>query len=203
MACTTEQIDILKEMINLGVGRGADVLNTMLHSHVRLQVPSLKVLSPDEFEAELRKYNHECFSCINLPFKGDISGVAELVFPLEDAPKLVVALTSEETDAIDMDSIRTGTLSEIGNIVLNAVMGTISNLLCFKLRYSVPSYTEGDFNSLLPIHPTMPDTTVVVIQTRFMVEKLEVEGSIILFFEVGSFDKLLGELKTSAEDKKR
>ena len=58
-------------------------------------------------------------------------------------------------------------------------------------------------NSLLPIHPTMPDTTVVVIQTRFMVEKLEVEGSIILFFEVGSFDKLLGELKTSAEDKKR
>lgn len=203
MTCTTEQIDILKEMINLGVGRGADVLNTMLHSHVRLQVPSLKVLSPDEFEEELRKYNHERFSCINLPFKGNISGVAELVFPLEDAPKLVVALTSEEADAIDMDSIRAGTLSEIGNIVLNAVMGTISNLLCFKLRYSVPSYTEGDFNSLLPIHPTMPDTTVVVIQTRFTVEKLEVEGSIILFFEVGSFDKLLGELKTSAEDKKR
>ncbi len=203
MTCTTEQIDILKEMINLGVGKGANVLNTMLHSHVQLQVPSLKILSPDEFEAELRKHNHECFSCINLPFKGNVSGVAELVFPLEDAPKLVVALTSEEADAIDMDSIRAGTLSEIGNIVLNAVMGTISNLLCFKLRYSVPSYTEGDFNSLLPIHPTVPDTTVVVVQTHFTVEKLEVEGSIIMFFEVGSFDKLLGELKTCAEDKKR
>ncbi len=52
MTCTAEQIDILKEMINLGVGKGADVLNTILHSHVRLQIPSLKVLSPDEFEAE-------------------------------------------------------------------------------------------------------------------------------------------------------
>lgn len=203
MKCTADQIDILKEMINVGVGKGADVLNTMLCSHVRLQVPSLKILSPEELEAELSESGNECLSCINLPFKGNISGVAELVFPVESASKFVIALTGEEADTTDMDSIRAGALSEIGNIVLNAVMGTISNLLGFKLRYSVPSYTEGDYNSLLPVHPSVPDTTVVVVHTHFVVEKLEVKGSIIMFFEVGSFDKLLVELETAAEGKKR
>jgi len=203
MKCVADRIDILKEMINVGVGRSADVLNTMLGSHVRLRVPCLKVLSPEELEAELRKSGNERLSCVNLPFKGNISGVAELVFPAESASKFIIALTSKETDIIDMDSISAGTLSEVGNIVLNAVMGTISNLLGFKLRYSVPSYTEGDYNSLLPVHPSIPDTTVVVVQTRFAVEKLEVEGSIVVFFEVGSFDKLFEALETTTEDKKR
>ena len=203
MKCVADRIDILKEMINVGVGGGAGVLNTMLGSHVRLRVPCLKVLSPEELEAELSKSGEERLSCVNLPFKGNVSGVAELVFPAESASKFVTALTSKETDIIDMDSISAGTLAEVGNIVLNAVMGTISNLLGFKLRYSVPSYTEGDYNSLLPVHPSMPDTTVVVVQTRFAVEKFEVEGSIIVFFEVGSFDKLFEALETTTEDKKR
>ena len=203
MKCVADRIDILKEMINVGVGRGADVLNTMLGSHVRLRVPCLKILSPEELEAELRKSGNERLSCVNLPFKGNVSGVIELVFPAESASKFVIALTSEETDIIDMDSISAGTLAEVGNIVLNAVMGTISNLLGFKLRYSVPSYTEGDYNSLLPVHPSIPGTMVVLVQTRFAVEKFEVEGSIVVFFEVGSFDKLFVALETTTEDKKR
>ena len=152
MKCAADKIEVLKEMINIGVGRVADLLNTMLCSHIRLEVPSLKILSSDELETELCKCGNERLSCINLPFKGDVIGVAELVFPAESASKFVIALTGEEADNIDMDSIRAGTLSEVGNIVLNAVMGTISNLLGFKLRYSVPSYTEGNFNSLLPLH---------------------------------------------------
>ena len=203
MNYTSEQIDALREVINIGIGKGADVLNTILRSHVHLQVPSLKILSSEELEAEVSKSGSECLSCINLPFKGNISGVMELVFPAESASKFVIAITGEEADTTDMNSTRAGALSEVGNIVLNAVMGTISNILGFKLRYSVPGYTEGNYNSLLPVHPSVPDTTVVVVHTRFVVEKLEVEGSIIMFFEVGSFDKLLGELETAAEGKKR
>ncbi len=200
---TDSQIDVLKEVINVGVGKVAELLNAMLSSHIHLQVPALKVLLPDELAMELSKDTNEQLSCVNLPFNGTISGVAELVFSAENASKFVTTLTNEQVDMVDMDSIRAGTLTEIGNIVLNAVMGNISNFLGLKLRYSIPTYTEGDFSSLIPVHPITPDVNVVVIHAHFVVEKLEVEGNIILFFKMGSFDKLLVELEASSEGAKR
>ena len=191
MKRTIDRIDVLKEMVNVGVGRGADVLNTMVGSHVRLMVPSLRILSTSEFEQEIRKSNEGQLSCVQLPFKSNFSGVAELVFPSDGALKFIAALTQDRSENTDMDSIRAGTLCEVGNIVLNAVMGSISNIFGLKFVYSIPCYTEGDFDSLLPLHSTMPDETVLLARTHFNIENLEVDGNIILFFEIGSFDKLL------------
>ena len=191
MKCTDSQLDILKEMIGIGIGNGASVLNTMLDSHVHLEVPSLKILSPKEFRVEMEKCGTERLSSVNLPFKGIFSGVSELVFPYESASRFIAAFTHEETDDTDINSIRAGTLSEIGNIVLNAVTGSVSNILGLKLTYSIPNYAEGDFNTLLPFHTTMPDTNVLLAHTHFEIGDLAIKGNIILFFEVGSFDKLL------------
>jgi len=203
MKCTDSQIEVLKEMINVGIGKVAELLNNMLSSHVRLQVPALKILLPDELEVELSKYGGKHLSCVNLPFNGTISGVTELVFSAENASKLVAALADEQVDTVEMDSIRAGTLTEIGNIVLNTVMGNISNFLGLKLRYSIPTYTEGDFSSLIPLFPITADLTILVVHARFVVEKLEVEGNIILFLEVGSFDRLLVELDMCSGGYKR
>ena len=186
------QIDVLKEIVSVGIGNGANALNMLLGSHVHLEVPSVKVLPPKEFEKEVQKHRAGCLSAVNLPFRGDFSGIAELVFPSESASRFIAVLTDEETGDLDINSIRAGTLSEVGNIVLNAVMGSISNLLSLKFSYSIPNYTEGDFDNLLPLHHmTMPDTTVLLVRTHFKVGTLEIEGDIILFFEVGSFDKLM------------
>ena len=200
MRCTSEQIDALKEMISIGVGKGANVLGTMLDSHIRLGVPSLKLLSPDEFGEEIKEYGDESLSSVNLPFRGNFSGIAELIFPSESASRFIAVFTREEGEDTDIDSIRAGTLSEVGNIVLNAVMGTISNLLGSKLTYSIPSYSEGSFDTLLPLHTMMPDATVLLARTHFDVGNLEIEGNIILFFEVGSFDKLLSAIDTKTEE---
>lgn len=191
MNCRDGQIDVLKEIVSVGIGNGANALNMLLGSHVHLEVPSVKVLSPKKFEKEMQRHEAGCLSAVNLPFRGDFSGIAELVFPSESASRFIAILTDEETGDLDINSIRAGTLSEVGNIVLNAVMGSISNLLRLKLSYSIPNYTEGDFDNLLPFHMTMPDTTVLLVRTHFKMGTLEIEGDIILFFEVGSFDKLM------------
>lgn len=196
MKYTVDKIDALKEIIGIGIGSGANALNTMLDSHVHLEVPFLKILSPKEFEVEMEKCGTEHLSSIQLPFKGNFSGVSELVFPYESASGFIAALTHEETDYTDINSIRASTLSEIGNIVLNAVMGSISNLLGLKLTYSIPNYAEGDFNTLLPFHTTIPDTDVLLAHTHFKVGGFEIEGDIILFFEIGSFNKLLEAIDT-------
>ncbi len=194
MNITNEQIDALKEMINIGVGSGADVMNTMLNSHIQLQVPYLKVVLPEELEKEIKAHNSGRFSAVNLPFKGSFLGTAELVFPAESATKLVKTLTNQHSEMPNVDSIRAGTLTEIGNVVLNAVMGTISNILDLSLNYSVPNYMEGDVKKLMVANKINFDTVIMLARTRFLIEELEIEGDILLFLEVESFGKLLKKI---------
>ena len=52
MNVTDYQLDALKELINIGVGRAAGMLNQILDNHVYLQVPDAKLLSPVEIQEE-------------------------------------------------------------------------------------------------------------------------------------------------------
>ena len=198
MSYTVDQIDAIKEIINIGVGRGAKVLNSMLGAHVQLQVPTLKILSSDEFAEEMQAFSEEPLSCVCLPFQGSTKGVAELVFPRTTASRLVDALVQEESDYADMDSIRAATLTEVGNIVLNAVMGTVSNILKFRLQYSIPQYANTEASVILPLGGKLRDMTILLAQTHFLAQELEVEGNIMLFLEVASFDELLAVIDQPA-----
>jgi chemotaxis protein CheC len=200
MSFTRDHIDALAELINIGIGRGASVLNTMLRSHIRLQVPFVKVLSRAGFKDEMQSLGKSRLASVVLPFRGDFSGTAELVFPAESASKLVTAVSGENREDLDLDSLRAGTLCEVGNIVLNGVMGSISNLLQTPFSYVVPSYTETDIDGLMATRSSNPDSTVLLARTRFNIEELEVEGDIVLFLGVGSLDRLLAAIDTFSAD---
>ena len=116
-----KQNDALKEMINIGVGKGAAMLNAILDTHINLEVPFVSVLTQSEFFDDLSRNQFESIAAVNLAFKGDLSGNVELIFPRESAVNLVAALTDSDPKNVVMDTIRSGTLSEIGNIVINAI----------------------------------------------------------------------------------
>ncbi|MFC1975106.1 chemotaxis protein CheC [Chloroflexota bacterium] len=191
---TPDQIDVLKELINIGVGRAAGMLNDMLQSRVQLQVPYVKIFSPLTLQEEMGELGSEKLSTVRLSFKGPFSGIASLVFPPDSAGKLVDILTGEEPVTPDLDSIRIGTLTEVGNIILNGVMGSIGNVLEKHINYSVPTYMENNIESLLLTDGLDANTTILLAHTRFTIEQLQIEGDIILLFEVGSFDALLAAI---------
>lgn len=200
MSFACEHIDALAEMINIGIGRGASVLNTMLRSHIRLQVPYVRVVSHTGLRDEIRALGRSKLATVVLPFRGDFSGTAELVFPAESASKLVTAVTGDIQEDLDFDSVQAGTLCEVGNIVLNGVMGSISNLLQTPFSYVVPSYTEAHIDSLMAARNSEPGSAVLLARTRFTIEELEVEGDIVLFLGVGSLDRLLAAIDAFSAD---
>ena len=149
-------------------------------------------MPPASIQQELTKLNPESdlISSVQLRFDGSFTGTASLVFPPDSAGKLVDILTGEAFGADDLDEIRVGTLTEVGNIVINGVMGSIANILQERINYSVPTYLEGNVDGLLP-QAQSEDATILIAHTRFKVQEHHIEGNIILFFEVGSFDALL------------
>ena len=194
---TALQLDALSEIINIGVGRSADVLNTMLNSHIDLQVPFVKILLSDDFRKEIEAIGSDSLSAVHLAFKGTFSGTAQLIFPAATASKLVMTVTGEEVRSESLDEIRSGTLCEIGNIVLNGLMGSISNVLKMQLKYSVPTYLEGKIGNLTSARGNMSsDTKILLARTHFTIKELKIEGDIIVFFETGALDALLIEIGT-------
>ncbi|MEG3991023.1 chemotaxis protein CheC [Microcoleus sp. S28C3] len=192
MKLSARQLDALQELVNIGIGQAAGVLNDMIDSPIRLQIPHLQILTPTDVQQELEQHlNGEQIAAVQLKFTGSFGGIAQLVFPTNSAAMLVTMLTGEEVGTHDLDSVKIGTLSEVGNIVINGVMGAISNVLQQRLNYSIPTYSEGTIASLLRSGGLATDTVVLLAQTSFMIERLQIEGDIILIFNVNSFDTLL------------
>jgi chemotaxis protein CheC len=90
--------------------------------------------------------------------------------------------------------MHTGTLTEIGNILINAVVGAIANLLDLRLRYSLPVYGEGRVMDLLATRHTGSVPVVLVARARFEIRESQVDGSLLLLFEMTSFEGLLRAL---------
>ena len=143
MQLTNDQVDALKELVNIGVSRAARMLNEMVDSRIVLEIPYIKILSAADLQQELvQKFDHDCFAAVGQSFTGSFSGVIELVFPTQSASKLVSVITGENIGSPDLDAVKMGTLSEIGNIVINSVMVSISNVLKQHMNYALPIYLE-------------------------------------------------------------
>lgn len=199
MQLTADQIDALQELVNIGVGKAASVLNEMVEASITLQIPYIEVLSPENLKEQLEtRFNEDYFAAVQLGFTGAFCGTAGLVFPTESASQLVAILTGEEPGTPELDAVRIGTLSEIGNIVINGVMGSIGNVLRQHLDYAIPVYLEGAIENLLK-SGEKSKIAILLAQARFKIEQLHIVGDILLIFEVKSFDALLEAINQQME----
>ncbi|HTL90337.1 MAG TPA: chemotaxis protein CheX [Leptolyngbya sp.] len=190
---TEAQLDALQEFINIGVGRAAGMLNEMVDAPIQLSIPALKVFDSNSLKQELtQRFRERRFSAVRLGFSGSFTGSAELVFPTDSASALVSLLTGEDRDSPDLDAVKIGTLTEIGNIVINGVVGSLSNLLKQNMQYTLPTYLEDTLEYLLTVD-ALPDRESVFLlaQAKFEIQQLEIMGEIILIFEMSSFEALL------------
>lgn len=191
------QLDALTEILNIGVGKAAGMMNDMINSHVKLTIPSIRVLSSDELEKEIIGLIKDTLAVIRLDFKGNFSGTSALMFSTDNASKLVDVLTGDESMNADLDSIRIGTLTEIGNIMLNGVMGTIGNIMKQQINYSIPLYQEGTFaNFLDSIKKEIGSVEVgLMVNVYFIIEKFQISGEIMLVLKLGSITTLINSLE--------
>ncbi len=183
----------MAEIVNIGVGRAAGILNEMVDGSVDLKVPSIEVLLSRKALREGKLFGGQMLSCVKMPFNGSLTGCAYLIFRSDSALNLVAALTGERVDSPDLDSMKVETLNEVGNIIINAVMGSIGNILDKYIDYSVPAYEESTFSGILSSNVD-DDAWVVLAHTDFSIEKRKIKGNILLVFELASFDSVLSAI---------
>ncbi len=196
---TASQIDFLKELINIGVGKSSASLNTLIDKHIILQVPLVKIMTYPEMMEYLENYKDEKYASVTLPFRGDLVGNIKLLLSSSNAAKLADTFIGENLNDVDLDSIRSGVLNEIGNIVTNAVLGSMCNMLEVELDYIVPYFEEGNKTIIIPKQLDEKESVVLYAQTDFVIDELQVIGSFAIFFEMDAFKLLIEKINKYIE----
>ncbi len=198
MELSPVHLDVLTELINIGLGRAAGILNQMSKAHVQLQVPQVAVLSSEQLPGYFDSIGDKVVAAVRLPFQGRMEGQASLVFPPESAANLVSIIIGQANIPFDEDSLRIGTLEEVGNIVLNGVMGSISNVLKNGIEYYPPAYYEDTLGNLMRLESMLGSEedpkVLLVARTLFSVENLLIEGEVLIVFRLSSFSGVLAAI---------
>ena len=189
MILSPEQLDLFKELLNLGVGRSASLLNQLTNFHFKLKTLNIRMENIHSIKKDLISGQNDSLSSIELGFHGEFSGIAELVLPSESAVKLTSLLTEDVKEPSDYISLKEITLSEIGNILLNSLMGMISNVLNTHFNYEIPKYSEDNITTLANQAPTS-NMIVLFGEANFAIEDLQIEGYIFIVLKPSAFEEL-------------
>ena len=167
------QMDVLKEIGNIGAGNAATALAKLLKKKVNLDVPKVKVLMFQEVSEILGEAEIPVVGLL-LAVTGDIRGSIMFILKNEAARGWVNILMGkprcDEIECIEFDEIEISALKEIGNILAGSYLSALSSLTGLNILPSVPELAidmAGAIVSVPAIEFGKLADSVLYIETEF------------------------------------
>ena len=185
--------DTISELINIGVGRAASSLSEMVEQPVELTVPSISFVERFS-ESELANAPTEVVSAVSQRFQGPFTGEAMLVFPEVRSLELVRSLLKVDVPLDSLTDLEQEALMEVGNIILNACLGSISNVLGEPINCSMPTFRKRETRALLDDDLTQANAgthpVLMILHVQFMLRQNDIDGYVLFVMDLESIQML-------------
>ena len=184
------ELDALTELVNIGVSRAASSLGAMVGEQVLLSVPSVVIVSRSRAADLIGGTRQDQLVAVRQAFHGDVSGRALLIFPEKNSLELVRAVAGERLSLEDILDLEHEALAEIGNIILNACIATVANLLERSLTMSLPEIVRGDSDGLFDLGAAIADDVVLFVHINFSLKGHRIMGYVAMVMDFASLNSL-------------
>src|SRR5918993_1204156 len=193
MKLTALQEDALVELLNIGFGRAAASLSQLTGHRVLLEVPHVTIHPVDELSASLERVIQTEVASVHQIFSGPVAGDALLILDQSGASMLKELLTNEPALPLSIDASAREVLTEVGNILLNACLGTFGNLLKVQVTFSVPQLNLESLGAILESLRVNQEGVkyALVVHAGFKLRDAEVRGYLVIVLSVASLDRLI------------
>jgi chemotaxis protein CheC len=182
--------DALAEIANLGVSRAANSLRQMLGEQVFLSVPKVQIVGRQTASSLVGRGSPTSrLVAVQQSFDGPFAGKALLIFPEEQSLELVRTIVGEQHSLEDVIDLEQEALAETGNIILNACLATIANLLRRTMHMSLPAVIRGSGEMLFG-DAAEEDTLVLFLYIDFRTKDRDIQGFIALLMDLPSITAL-------------
>lgn len=191
------QLDVLREIGNIGAGNAATALAKMLNKKVDMDVPKVKILEFKEVNDILGGADTEVIGIL-LSVTGDLTGNIMFILELKAARVLVnILMGMPPEDNTPFSDMELSALKEIGNILSGSYLSALSTLTNLNIMPSIPDIAidmAGAILSVPAIEFGKVGDTVLYIETEFQEGSTKVVGDFFLVPDVESYDTLLKAL---------
>jgi chemotaxis protein CheC len=194
------QIDVLRDVGNIGAGNDATALAKILNKKIDMAIPEIKVL---EFNQVNEILGGEEIIVVGLLLRimGDLNGDIMFIIERNAAHTLVnMLLGNPIDDHREFNEMSISALKEIGNILAGSYITALSSLTNLRILPSVPVMAidmAGAIISVPAIQFGRVGDKVLYIETVFSEGRNKVMGDFFLIPDIESFDVLLKALGVS------
>lgn len=195
--------DILKELFNISVGKASSILSEIIDRKIILNVPDVEIVNMEKNESDLDdcipKNLDGIFMVSSISFEQELQGKANLIFSAEKMRTFInLCLNNDEEDnCYDMNfsDVDFDVIKEIGNIVLNSVVGEVGNLLDLRLTYTLPEvkiFNRVDFVKDIDSKEYMQ---ILILHITFLIDNSKIEGAILMRLTLKSLTEIMTKIE--------
>lgn len=197
---TNDERDIVTELMNIGVGHAAAAFSRMIGEEIAMSVPGVEVCDRPSANALLRDRLPGVLGGVRQSFDGPLTGVAALIFPERQSLQIVRTVLGHTNYPIeDITELEQETFLEIGNIVLNHCLGTLSNVLGLSCRSSLPQpIYDGAFELLSSSGSSSDDGMVLFLHIAFSIRSVDARGYLAFLLDVNGAAVFLARVREYA-----
>jgi len=201
---SSEQLDVLKELGNIGSGHAITALSNLLNSKVRVELTSVKIIPFWKIPELFDNPNADVFGIFSkIADKENLSIIQ--IFTKESVINLINRLTEfdkifiENIESInDLDQLSYSIINEIGNILAAHYSNALADLMSIKIVPDIPKLALDNLtallNEIIAKYSQLSDYTII-IKTKLSTKKMKLDGIICLIISMNALYDLFNILK--------
>lgn len=193
MSYTELELDVLKEVMNIGGGNAATSISSLVSRPIDMKVPEVKILSYQDLYEQIM-HEDEIVYATAIQILGEIEGVFLFVLNEESADKITTFMLGYPEENME---IKQSAIQELTNIIANSFLGAIGQMLNRQLTTSVPMLQTDYFGAVISslyMALNQFDDQVMIIRNEFFYDKEKLDASLFFIPRDGGIKKIFKAL---------
>ncbi len=196
---STQYMDVLKELGNIGAGNAMTALSQMLNCKVDMKVPQVELLEFKDVGAAMGG-EEQVMVGVFLGVDGDITGSMLFLVEVEAAKHLInKMMPGMAQPGGELSEMECSAMQEIGNIITGAYLNSLAQITNLMIIPSPPALTVDMAAAILSV-PAIEfgiyGDNILLIQSQFF-DEVEIDGYFVLVPDIESYAKILSSLGIS------
>lgn len=198
---TAYQIDALKELANIGMGRAGAKLSEVFEHRVTLNVPNVAMVGADKLDSIALQFEagSPVINVIQQSFLGELDGRSTFMIGGHNFSDLVEILGYEEDDAID-ERHQKEMLMDLSNAVNSACISGLAEQLELDIELSNPAIIafntpHAELQDLFFKQKKQQTYQTLLFEIKFLIKDINLSCNSIISLKSGNLDTLRDALE--------
>ncbi len=198
-ALSDQQSSTIEEVINIGLGRAAMTLSSIVADEILLNASNIHLSNINTGQAFdlIKKSTAGNVVSVSQDVFGDIETLALVVFSEADATEIVHRMILRNAPVEVATDYESDVMCEVGNIILNASMSALSSMMYLSLESYLPVHHMGDCETVTLDSAMKP--LKILINLDFIIAQKPIRGFITFSLSAKSLQKILQSVEQYSE----